>query len=186
MYQWLRRMVAIAAVATPASTVSAQAPPPPPPPPQEQEAEAEVQQWIAEIQQIQQQLLPVQEKALQEPELQKEQAEVTDAVKQAMIESDSTIGPKIDRLEALASEARDAQEAGDTEKIGQLTMEAQTLQPEIVQAQAAALEKPEIEEQVTEFQANLHERMAQLDPNAKPLIDKMKQLDEQVRKAMGG
>jgi hypothetical protein len=176
MYQWLRRTVAGAAFLIPASAVFAQASPQPPP---------EVQQWIEEIQQIQTQLRPIQEQALQDPALQEEQAVVTDAVRQAIIEADSSMAGKLERMEKLTAEARAAQEAGDTQKIGQLTTEAETLQPEIIDAQAAALEKPEIEAQVTAFQENLHERMAQLDPKSKPLIDKMKQLDQRVRKAMG-
>jgi hypothetical protein len=176
MYQWLRRTAVVAALSTPASAAFAQAPQQPP---------AEVQQWIAEIQQIQAQLRPIQEQALQDSTLQQEQAVVTDAVRQAIIEDDSTMATKLERMEKLATEARAAQAAGDTQKIAKLTGEAQTLQPEIIEAQAEALEKPEIEAQVTAFQENLHERMAQLDPKAKPLIDKMKQLDERVRKAMG-
>jgi hypothetical protein len=176
MHQWLRRTAVVAALSMPASAAIAQAPQQPP---------AEVQQWIAEIQQIQTQLRPVQEQALQDSALQQEQAQVADAVRQAIIEADSSMASKMERLETLATEARAAQEAGDTQKIAKLTGEAQTLQPEIYEAQAEALEKPEIEVQVSAFQENLHERMAQLDPKAKPLIDKMKQLDERVRKAMG-
>jgi hypothetical protein len=149
------------------------------PPPQ-------VQEWIMEMQQIQRQVQPVQQQALEDEALRQEQEEVTKALREAIVQADPSMAAKLDRMEELMSEARAAQAAQDQEKIVALTQEAQTLQSEISEAQAEALARPEVDAMVVAFRENLHERMIEIDPATQPLLERLEELDGLVKEAMEG
>lgn len=153
---------------------------------QQQEPPQEVQEIMAEVQQIQQQLQPVQEQALMEEDIQEGQQRAADAVRAAMVERDPSMEASIDRLEAIMQEAQAAQAAGDQEKIMALTQEAQQLQPRIAEAQEAAMALPHVESEVAAFQKQLRDKMAELDPDARPLLDRLAVLEERLREAVRG
>jgi hypothetical protein len=146
----------------------------------------EVQGWVAEMQQLQQQLAPVQEQALQEPALQEQQQRVASTLRNAMIANDPAMAQLIDRMEALLLEAREAQAAGDHERIVALTAEAEEIQPRFASAQAEAMEQPEVAAEIEAFQANVHARMRQIDPDTGPLLDRFLELDRRVTAALRG
>lgn len=147
---------------------------------QQTEPPQEVQELLQEAQQIQQQLAPVQQQALADEEVQAGQQRAADAVRAAMIAADPTMETKLDRLEAIMAEAQQAQMTGDQETIVALTQEAQQLQPELAEAQAVALEKPEVESEIAAFQKQLRDKMAEIDPDARPLLDRLAQLEERL------
>ena len=151
---------------------------------QQQQLPPEVQELLAEAQQIQQQLQPVQEQALQDEAVQQGQQRAADAVRAAMISADPTMEAKIDRLEAIMQEAQQAQAAGDQATIVALTQEAQQLQPQLAEAQAAALQHPDVLPQLEAFQKQLRDRMTEIDPNARPLLDRLAQLEQQLDEAV--
>jgi hypothetical protein len=169
--------VAAGALLMPLTASSQQAPPQPPP---------EVQGWLLEMQQLQAELQPVQEQALQDEALQAEQTRLGEIVRDAMIAADPATADRLTRLEAIIEEAQQAQAAADTEKIAALTAEAQALQPQIAQAQEQALQQPEVEERIAAFQKNLQDRMVQIDPEARARIERLEELDRRIREAMGG
>jgi hypothetical protein len=146
----------------------------------------EVQQLLVERQELQVRLAEIQDEALEDEALQDQQDAVSAAVRNAMIESDPSMEQKLGRLEAMMQEARAAQVAGDTERISALTAEAQTLQPEIRRAQAAALALPEIEEQVEAFQLALRTRMSQIDAEAPALMERLEAVELRLQAQMGG
>ena len=104
----------------------------------QQQLPPEVQEWAIELQELQSQLQPLQEQALQEPEIQAEQASVVEALFETMVASNPETAERIERLEELMQEAQSAQEAGDAERIAQLSAEAAELQPQIQAAQGLA------------------------------------------------
>lgn len=167
--------VALAALLLPVAAQAQNGPPPP-----------EVQRLIQEIQQIQAELEPVQQQALQDPAIQQEQKAVSDAVREAMVAADPANAQKLDRMEAIIAEARTAQAAGDSSKVAELTREAADLQPQVEAAQAAALAQPEIEARIAKFQENLRAKMIQLHPPAKERIERLETLSEQLEKAVRG
>jgi hypothetical protein len=174
MFSRIRTALLLAIVASPAG-LNAQ---------QQTEPSQEVQEWLSEMQQIQQQLQPVQQQALQDEAIQQEQQRATEAVRAAMLQKDPEMGTKLERLEAIMQEAQQAQAAGDSEKIVALTQEAQQLQPQLAEAQAEAMAQPEVQSQVTSFQQQLRSKMAELDPDAQPLLDRLAKLEEQIQNAM--
>jgi hypothetical protein len=147
---------------------------------------AEVQEWIAELQQVEAQLQPLQAKALEAEDLKEEQAQVVKALVDQMVAADPENEARIARMEAILAEAATAQEAGDTAKIAALTTEASTLQPQIQAAQAEALAHPNVEPRIAAFQENLNKRIVAIDPDAKALIDRVAELQKRVNAAMGG
>jgi hypothetical protein len=146
----------------------------------------EVQQLLVERQQLQIRLAEIQDEALEDEALQGQQDAVSNAVRNAMIEADPSMAQKLDRLEAMMQEARAAQASGDMERITALTAEAQTLQPEIRQAQAAALARPEIEEQVDAFQLALRTRMSEIDAEAPALMERLEAVELRLQAQLGG
>jgi uncharacterized phage infection (PIP) family protein YhgE len=175
MFSRTRTAILLAFAVSPAALSAQQQPTEPP---------KEVQALLEEVQQIQQQLQPVQQKALQDETVQQGQERAADAVRAAMIKADPTIEPRLDRLETIMKEAQQAQAAGDQEKIAALTQEAEQIQPQVQQAQAAALEHPDVEPEIAAFQKLLRDKMAELDPEARPLLDRLAQLEEQIQAAV--
>lgn len=147
---------------------------------------AEVQEWIVEMQELQQQLEPIHERALQEPELQQGQREVAAALRAAMIEADSSMEAVLERMEELMREARAAQQAGDAERLLALGAEAEEIQPRLARAQAEAMEQPEVAARIAVFQARVHERMRQIEPAVGPLLDRFLELDRRITEALSG
>jgi hypothetical protein len=152
---------------------------------QERQPPPEVQEWMREMQQIQIQLQPIQQQALQDPAVQQEQQEVSRVVREAIVSADPANGERLDRMEAILEEARSAQEAGDTAKLAALTSEAADLQPRVEAAQAEALAQPQVEARVAQFQDNLRAKMIELDPAAEERIERLQQLAQRVQEAMG-
>ncbi|MBR9989229.1 MAG: hypothetical protein KFH98_05695 [Gemmatimonadetes bacterium] len=173
MFSRTRAAIVLALAATPVA-LNAQ---------QQAEPPQEVQEWLAEVQQIQQKLQPVQEQALQDEAIQQEQQRAAEAVRAVMIQLDSTMDAKIERFEAIMQEAQFAQATNDQQTIAALTQEAQQLQPQIMEAQAQALEHPDVEPRVAAFQKQLRDKMTELDPDTKPLLDRLDQLEGQLRAA---
>lgn len=164
----LTAVAAFACVFAPA-VVSAQQPSP------------EVQQLLVERQQLHVRLGELQEQALENEDLREQQTVVSDAVRGAMIEADPTMQEKLERIEAIMEEAREAQSAADMDRIAALTTEAEALQPQIREAQAQALARPEIEEQVDAFQLALRTRMIELDPEAAGMLERLEEIERRIR-----
>jgi chromosome segregation ATPase len=153
---------------------------------QQQGPPPEVQEMMAEMQQIQARLLPLQERALEDEALLTQRDETTAAVRSAMIAIDADIGTALDRLEEMMREMAAAQQASDMETIVALNQEAQELQPRIAAVQGEALAQPEVAERIEAFQAHLQARMIELDPEARSLFERRDDLDRRLRAATGG
>lgn len=153
---------------------------------QQQQLPPEVQEWAIELQELQSQLQPLQEQALQEPEIQAEQASVVEALFETMVASNPETAQRIERLEGLMQEAQAAQEAGDAERIAQLSAEAAELQPQIQAAQAEALSHPDVQPRVAAFQQKLNARVVEIDPAAEQVIERIAELDARIAAAMQG
>jgi chromosome segregation ATPase len=148
-----------------------------------QQQEQQVQEWQAELQQIHAQLQPLQERALENEELQQQRAATTAALRAAMIDADPEIGPSLDRLEAMMEEVQAAQASGDADRIIALTLEAQEIQPRIARAQAQAVAREDVQAQIASFQEKLRDRMVELDPAAARLFERVAELEDRIRGA---
>ncbi len=146
-------------------------------PPEQQE---QLQAWYMELQQIQQQLAPVQQEVLEKPSIQAQQEELGELVQQAMEEEDPEVPQHMQRMQALEQEAVQAREAGDEQKLQELAAAAQEIQAHLMTAQAKALERPAIAARLEAFQDELRGEMIKLDPEAEALLDRHDELEAKL------
>jgi hypothetical protein len=138
-----------------------------------QEMDAEVMAQIMEIQQIQQQLEPIQQQALQDPALASQLEGLQAKIETTMRQEGAEV---FARIEAFEAEMAAAEAAGDQERMQALMAEAQVLQQDAQALQAAVFQRPDIREPVAEFEAAQREAMIRIDPDAEPLLDRVDEL----------
>jgi hypothetical protein len=152
---------------------------------QQDTEDLEVQQLVTEAQQLQAQLQPVQQRALNDPAIQQEQQEVEDQVRSRIEDADPENAERLDRMEQLLAEAAVAQENGDEQKIAALTSEAQELQPHIQAAQQQALADPGIAERLSIFQENVRMKMIEIDPEAREVLARLSAIEQRLQEIRG-
>jgi hypothetical protein len=141
-----------------------------------------VEGWIVELNHIQMQLAPLEERALQDPTLAQEQEALGDDILAAMIAADATVETKLTRLREIMVEAQAA--AGDEARLEALAAEAQSLQPAIERARGIALARPEVDAKFKNFRKNLCDRMAQIDPASAQLVTRFEELERMIRSTL--
>lgn len=139
----------------------------------QQEMDPETMQQMMEIQQIRQELEPIQQEALQDEALASRLESIQLQIETAMRSEDSEV---VDRMDRLRDEMARAQAAGDQERMQALMGDAEELQQEVQALQAAVFERPEIRQSVEEFEAANRARMIEIDPQAEALLDRMDEL----------
>lgn len=163
--------IAGALLLMPLSLFSQSAPPP-----------AQVEEWIVELNHIQMQLAPLEERALQDPTLAEQQQALGDDIRAAMIAADATVEAKLTRLREIMVAAQAA--GGDMARLDALAAEAQSLQPAIERARGIALAQPEVEAKFKNFRKNLCDRMAQIDPASVQLVTRFEELERLIRSSL--
>lgn len=153
--------------------------------PPQPELPEEVQAWISEIEQLQAQLAPVQQEALQDEEIQAQQEALGAEVEAAMQAIDPELAILGDRMDQLQAEAEAAQEEGDMEKLQGLSQEAGQIQQRFQAVQGQVLERPEIAEKVESFQDNLQSKMVEIEPEAAVMLERFEELASRIEEAMG-
>lgn len=181
MTKLMRGFVAALAALTLPTAVLAQQRETPAPAAQNQQ---EVQAWFMELQQISAKLGEIQVRALQDAELQAAQNALGTEVKAAMDRIDPGLAASVERVGTLEQEAAQAQQAGDQAKLEQLAREAQQIQTRFLTAQNTALEQPELAAKVQAFQTRLEQRMIQVDPEARTLIQRLRELEGKLQAAL--
>lgn len=141
---------------------------------------AEAEGLIAEMEQIQAQLQPIQLQVMQDPEVQSAQESLGEQVEAAMAQIDPTTPQRIERLQSLASEAQAAQQAQDEQKMTEIITEAQQIEQQLQATQAAALESPGLAAEIDRFQTQVQAKMMEIDPQTESLIDRFEELDRQL------
>ena len=151
-----------------------------------QPAAPNLQDLIRELQQVDNQLQPFRQQALQDATLKAEQEQLQAAVQKALVAANPNIQAQLDRADKIKAEITAAQAANEAEKVAALNKEAETIQQEISKAQAAVLDQPEISAQVTAFSEKLNKKMIEINADAKALIDRRSELELQIKKARAG
>jgi DNA-binding transcriptional regulator YbjK len=146
----------------------------------------QVQDWLAELQQIQQRLAPLQARALEDPEIQASHQALEEMVRSALREEHPQFEEHIERIEALEQEAREAQQAGDEQRLQELAGEHQQIQAELMGMQAQVLERPEVAARVEQFDTALRSHMAELDPEAPAMLERYEELQARLSEALDG
>ncbi len=142
-----------------------------------QDMDPEMMALIGELQELQQQLGPIQDQVMQDPELQRHLEEVRDQVDQAMRADNPEL---LDRMSSLEAEFVAAQEAEDQARMQELGMQAQAMEMELRQAQEAVLSRPDIQERIEAFEAEQRAKMLEIDPEAGSMMDRMDEIVERL------
>lgn len=142
-------------------------------------ATPEIESWLSELKDIQERLAPVERAALEEPGMQEEQEAIGSAVLAAMVQADSTVEVKLDRLREIMLAAHGSN--GSDGEMDQLIAEIRELQPQVEEARAEALARPEIVAMLADFRKKVQTRMVSLDPASEPLISRFEELERLIR-----
>jgi len=153
-----------------------------PVPQQQPELDPELEALVTEMQEIQQRLAPIQQQAMQDPELMAQYQQVQEQVEGAMREEDPTL---FTRVEELQEGMQAAQEAGDEEQLQTLAMQAQGIQQEIQTVQEAAISRPDVRQSVEAFEGASRAKMVEIDPEADTLLERAEELQVKLAEAMG-
>lgn len=144
----------------------------------------QVEQWVGELRQLHGKLESIQGQAMQDAQLQRDQAALGEEVRAAMERADPGLETLMQRVPALEAEARSAEQAGEQARLQQLAQEAQTIQARFAQAQAKAFEAPTIATRLEAFQDRLEARMVQVDPETPAMVRRFQELEGRLNAAM--
>lgn len=142
-----------------------------------QEMDPEMMALMTEAQQLQQELSPIQQQAMESSELANQLAELQARVETAMRETNPELFQQMDDLEAdfLA-----AQEEGDSARIQQVGMQAQGVQMQLQQAQQTLVDRPDIREAIDAFQEAQRAAMIEIDSDAERIMDRLDEIIEEM------
>jgi hypothetical protein len=146
--------------------------------------EQEVSGWMAEIQQLHLQLESIQLRALEDSGLSAAQQELGEEIRDAMTKLDPQLAQRMGRIEVLEGEAEQAAAAGNVERFRELEMEAYQIQQHFFTVQGQVLQSSAIDAKVRAFQTRLESRMVEVDPTAKGLIERFRELELKLAAAM--
>ncbi len=135
---------------------------------------------IAEMTQIQNQLAPMQERAMQEPDLLAAGQSLGESIMKAMEEVEPETPTLIARLNELGSQVQAAQAAQDEAQVRALVTEAGEIDQILQIAQETAVGRPDILALVTEYEVKVHTRMRTDNPDAAALLTRLDTLNEQL------
>lgn len=151
------------------------------PPPTQQQLPDSVQELLTEFQEKRTRLQQIQQRALEESEaLQEEQAGIQQKVETAMAEIDPGFRQRVERLGELQTEAQAAQAEQDQEAVSALVAEGQQIQASLAQTRDSALQREDIQSDLSDFQAHLLEEMVRIEPEAETLIVRLEELAERL------
>ncbi len=149
-------------------------------PPTQQDVEA----WITEYEGIHRQLQGIQQRALEDPDLNAAQLALGAQIRTAMEAEDPTLAEHLTRAESLEGELQTAQQTGNTQRIAELLAEAQSIEEHFFAVQQVVVAKADIASAIGAFQTRLEQKMSEVDPNAPTLIARFKELEAKLEEAM--
>lgn len=135
---------------------------------------------IAEMTQIQNQLAPMQERAMQTPELFAAGQSLGESIMKAMEEIEPQTPTLIARLNELGAQVQAAQAARDEAQVRTLVTEAGEIDQILQIAQETAVGRPDILALVTEYEGKVHTRMRTDNPDAAALLSRLETLNQQL------
>jgi hypothetical protein len=141
----------------------------------------EAQQVIAEMERIHERLAPIQEQAMSDPEVQAGQEALRDEIQTTMSRIDPTLPQHIERYVALEAEFAQAQAAQDQNRMRDIILEGQQIEQRLREAEAQAIQQPQVARELDNFQNLLLAKMRQIEPEAGALVDRMTELNDRLQ-----
>lgn len=143
-----------------------------------------IRQMLMELRDIREQLEAIQEQTLaSNAALRAQQEAAEDAVMEAMLAVDPGVDEAMQRLDAMAEEARAAQAQQDTAAMRRLLIEGQRMHQQIQSAQAQAIQREDVAKRIEEYRDDLLAAMKKHDPRTEELIHRMEDLTERLQAA---
>jgi hypothetical protein len=142
---------------------------------------AQIQEWAAELKQIELKLDGIEQQVLKDPAMMREQAELGGMILAAMIRIDPSVEARLARLKEILTEA---QAPGiDEARLKALSTEVEQIHPVVANAQARALQDPAVDQRVRAYKDALDQHMAHIDPGAPQLIARRAELQKMITRA---
>lgn len=138
---------------------------------------------MQQYQQLSQQLNGIRQQALQDSSLQAEQAALMERIRSAM-EEDPQTEALLTRFDSASQAFQQAQSSGDTAAMQQLMPRLQQMQMQLQQAQGQVAQDSAIAVRIDTFTAHLEAEMAEINPQAPQMMDRVDSLAQQVRQQM--
>lgn len=132
--------------------------------------DADPQQLMVELQGIQQELGEIQERALEDPELEADRQSLEERLDAEMESLDPEAPTKQARQEEIAAEFAEARDAGEEETAQELATENRELQADLQQTRQAALQTEQMTTAIEAFQEDMLAAMNEVDPRTDSLV----------------
>ncbi len=149
----------------------------PAPQQQQPEMDPEAMALMAEAQELQQRLAPIEQEAMQDEALSSQLEQIQEQVETAMRNESPALFERMDQLEA---EFMAAQEAGDQERTQEIGMEAQGIEAELQAVQQDVLDRPEIRDPIEAFEEARRAKMIEIDSEAGEIMDRLQEIFEEM------
>jgi len=141
---------------------------------------------VTELQAIDQQLATVRDRAMGDPAIKAQEAELVAEIEAAMEEVQPGSIAMREEFDGLIGEYNAAQEAGDQAKLAEMGPQLQTMDMALRQAQSAVMERPEMLSKVEAFQESMFAHMREIDESADSLLTRGEFLNGELQTLMGG
>lgn len=151
-----------------------------------QEGEPTQRQLITQLQQINKQLQPIRQRAMQDSALLARRDSLVERIRARMKAQSDTTASRVERAEELQAEMREAQQAQDTARAKKIQGELQGLSRALTAARKKAMKAPEVQEGLQAFQQAVRAKMREISPNADSLLSRADSLRSLLRERMGG
>lgn len=141
------------------------------------------QEVMRELQQVNQRLNGIRQRALQDSAIRSERDRLEALIRERMRGlGDGTAGD-VARMGTLQDSLESARQRGDTARARQLTTELRRLQQSLQSAQQEVMQQPEVAARVDSFRTHLIEEMREVDPETREL---MQRADSLLSRLQGG
>lgn len=148
--------------------------------------EQEVEAMFLEFQRLHMRLEELQDEALRDPGISAAQEALGQEIQQAMENRDPTMREQMARAMALETEAQAAQRSGDTDHLDVLIAEAQSIQDRFIAIQQEVVTEAAMAQKIMAFQNRLETKMMELNPEARELIARFRELEAELQTMLEG
>lgn len=132
---------------------------------------------MLEMNQLQQRLEPIRQRAMQDEELVRHAEELRARLDSTLRDENAEL---LERMEALRTSFIAAREAGDAERADEIGRQAQDAQAEIEARQQGILDRPEIRAAIEAFQEAQRAKMIEIDPDAREMLARLEEIGAQA------
>lgn len=130
----------------------------------------------------QRRVLEAQEKALEDPAIQKDLEELQKLVEARMLREDKSVKTKMDRLETLQGELERMQmaENPDPERATSILGEAQQIASELAEVQDRVLAQEDVKKRLETFDKKLRAEMTEIDPKVPSALSRLERASQEA------